>query len=160
MQTTRDIRRMAFQAMFQLDAVDEPDLDALRAGLAQSDRPDGKPVTPESVEQAIELAQAAFRERRHADDAVRVLAPTWPAHRQPAVDRAILRVAHYEMTHADSNPKVVVNDAIEIAKAFSTEQSPAFINGVLDKVLKQVLAERQARTPATPEPASPANTQD
>jgi len=160
MQITRDIRRMAFQAMFQFDAVDEPDLDALRAGLAQSDRPDGKPVTPESVEMAVELARAAYRERRHADDAVRALAPTWPAHRQPAVDRAILRVAHYEMKHGDSNAKVVVNDAIEIAKAFSTEQSPAFINGVLDKVLKQVLAERQARPPATPEPASPANTQD
>lgn len=155
MQITRDIRRMAFQAMFQMDAVGEPDMESLRLNLAESDRPDGRPVTPESVSAAVDLAMAAFRERRHADAAIRTLAPTWPAHRQPAVDRAILRVAYYEMTNSQANPKVVVNDAIEIAKSFSTEQSPAFINGVLDKVLKQVLAERRGEAPAVVESATP-----
>ena len=56
------------------------------------------------------------------------------------MDRAILRLAHYEMTSGRTNPKVVVNEAVELAKEFSTERSPAFVNGVLDKVLKRMAA--------------------
>lgn len=92
----------------------------------------------------MELALAAFGDRRAADQAVRELAPTWPAHRQPGVDRAILRLAHYEMTSGVSQPKVAVNEAVELAKRYSTERSPAFVNGVLDKVLKRVLRESDA----------------
>jgi N utilization substance protein B len=68
-----------------------------------------------------------------------VLAPGWPAHRQPAVDRAILRLAHYELKLGKVHPKIIVNEAIELAKEFSTDKSPAFVNGLLDKVLHQVL---------------------
>ena len=68
------------------------------------------------------------------------LAPYWPTHRQAAVDRAILRLAHYEMMSGQTPPKVVVNEAVELAKRFSTERSPSFVNALLDKVLKDVLA--------------------
>ena len=72
-------------------------------------------------------------------DRVRVekLAPQWPPRRQPGVDRNIMRLAVWELTNADTPPKVVIDEAIELAKAFSTEQSPAFVNGVLDAVLKE-----------------------
>ena len=53
------------------------------------------------------------------------------------MDRGILRLAVWELTNADTPPKVVIDEAIELSKAFSTEQSPAFINGVLDAVLKE-----------------------
>ena len=76
--------------------------------------------------------------------------PTWPAPRQPAVDRAILRLAYHEMTTVGVSPKVVVNEAIELAKRYSTERSPAFVNGVLDKVLKSI--QRAGEAPAGPPP--------
>jgi len=53
------------------------------------------------------------------------------------VDRNLLRLAVWELTNTDTPPKVVIDEAIELAKEFSTEQSPAFINGVLDAVLKE-----------------------
>ena len=55
------------------------------------------------------------------------------------MDRAILRLAQHEIAHGESPPKAVVNEAVELAKAFSTENSPAFINAVLGKVLKRAL---------------------
>ena len=87
------------------------------------------------------MATGAWAARREADGAIRSLAPTWPAHRQPAVDRALIRLAHWEMTAGGRPPRAVVSEVVEIAKSFSTDRSPGFINAVLDKVLKQVLAE-------------------
>lgn len=143
----RDIRRMAFQVLFQLDARGERDALAIRdsaiadeaSGLAERDR-----------ERAIELAQAAFASRAEADRVMVELAPTWPSHRQAAVDRAILRLAHFEMTSGRTPPKIVVNEAVELAKEFSTDKSPAFVNGLLDKVLKRVLAHSAAASEPPP----------
>ena len=53
------------------------------------------------------------------------------------MDRSLIRLAVWEMTSTDTPPKVVIDEAIEMAKAFSTENSPAFVNGVLDAVLKE-----------------------
>ena len=114
------------------------DVEAIRASMEQ----EGKQVTEGEADRALELAMSAYRDRVAADGALKELAPTWPAHRQPAVDRAIIRLAHYEMTSGRTNAKVAVNEAVELAKMYSTERSPAFINGVLDKILKRVLAER------------------
>ena len=60
-------------------------------------------------------------------------------HRQPAVDRALLRLAYYEMTSGTTPPKAAVSEAVKLAKEFSTEKSPAFVNAILDKLLKKVL---------------------
>jgi Transcription termination factor len=54
------------------------------------------------------------------------------------VDRALLRLAHYEMTSGRTPPRVVVNETVELAKHFSTEKAPAFINALLDKVMKRI----------------------
>ncbi len=137
MATPRDIRRLALQALYQLDARDG-DEDAVRASIQDSASEGRVTFQDDEREQALELASRAHASRAEADALVESLAPTWPASRQPAIDRAILRLAHYEMTAGVSPPKVVVNEAIELAKQFSTERSPAFINGVLDKILKQL----------------------
>lgn len=134
-QPSRLVRRLAFQALFQLDARGTIDADELRAALESPDEP-----TPGDIDRAVSLASAAYQDRGRSDAAMEELAPAWPVHRQPAVDRAILRLAHYEMTSGVSPPKVAVNEAIELAKAYGTEKSPAFVNGVLDKILKRVLA--------------------
>jgi N utilization substance protein B len=148
MASIRDIRRLAFQALFQIDARGGDDLDDIRASLAAES--DG--LAPDEIDRAIEWATGAYAARAGADREFEGLAPTWPAHRLAAVDRAILRLAHFEMTTGRTAPKVAVNEAIELAKHYSTDRSPAFINGLLDKVLKRVQAASvQAPSPAPPE---------
>lgn len=87
--------------------------------------------------QAIQWATAAWEQRQLTDTRVERLAPQWPVRRQPGVDRALLRLATWELTRGETPPKVVIDEAIELAKQFSTEQSAAFVNGVLDAVLKE-----------------------
>ena len=83
--------------------------------------------------------------------------PRWPAHRQPAVDRAILRLACYELRQEGSQPKVVINEAVEMAKRFSTEKSAAFVNGILGKVFRALKGEDpQAQPQAQPQAEPPA----
>ncbi|MBX3387300.1 MAG: transcription antitermination factor NusB [Phycisphaeraceae bacterium] len=151
MANTRDIRRLAFQMLYQLDARpdDEPQL-VLEKAL-EDDEDERTDFSPADRRKAAALASAAYLDRAAADAFTEQTAPGWPSHRQAAVDRAILRLAHYEMTRADVPPKVVVNEAIELAKAYSTDKSPSFINGILDKLLKQVL---KASTASTPNPST------
>ncbi|MBN8645967.1 MAG: transcription antitermination factor NusB [Planctomycetes bacterium] len=147
MATPRDIRRMAFSALYQLDAHDRPDEAQVRASLDEVRQGHDSAIDEKDREKAMALARAAFETRGEADREVMELSPGWPAHRQPAVDRAIIRLAWYELTSGRTSPKIAVNEAVELAKEFSTEKSPAFVNGVLDKVLKRVLA-----SVAAPEP--------
>ncbi len=135
----RDIRRLALQTLFQIDVRGDGDLESVRASADAFAEEGSIQYSPADREKAFDAALASYQHRREADRVVAELAPTWPAHRQPAVDRAILRLAIFEMHHAEVNPKIVVNEAVELAKEFSTDRSPAFINGVLDKVLKRVL---------------------
>jgi transcription antitermination factor NusB len=86
---------------------------------------------------ALDMAAGTWDQREAIDQRVERVAPQWPPRRQPAVDRNLIRLAVWELTNADTPPKVVIDEAIELAKKFSTEQSPAFINGVLDAVLKE-----------------------
>lgn len=140
MATPRDIRRLAFQALFQFDARGEQDAQAVRAAVEALSEEDKATFTDREKEKAFELASGAYGGRREADEASRELAPTWPAHRQPAVDRAIIRLAYYEMASGKTSPKIAVNEAVELAKRYSTDRSPAFVNAVLDKALKRFAA--------------------
>lgn len=134
MATPRIIRRLAFQALYQLDAVKDAELERIRDSIDIDED-----IKPGEVDKALELARQAFEFRGEADDAVSELAPEWPVHRQPAVDRALLRLAYYEMTRGTTPPKAAVAEAVKLAKEFSTEKSPAFVNAILDKLLKRVL---------------------
>lgn len=139
----RDIRTLAFSALFQLDAGEGDNLDAVRSWIEQHESNEaGAKFEARDRRKAMATAEGAWSNRREADAAFRELSPEWPAHRMPAADRAILRLAHYEMTQASSEPKAIVNEAIELAKAFGTERSPGFVNALLDAILKQVLAKR------------------
>lgn len=136
MASGRDLRRLAFQALYQIDARGgQPEhLADVRLSLDQWEG-----FTPQERDAAYAEALEAWNARAGADAAMEALAPAWPARRQAAVDRAILRLAHYQMHRPGALPKVIVNDAVELAKQFSTDRSPAFVNGLLDKVLKKVL---------------------
>lgn len=152
----REIRRLAFQALYQLDARPGEDAGSVLAVLAEDDE-DAAGFTPGERRRALELARGAFESRAEADAFMGEAAPAWPVHRQAAVDRAILRLAHYEMVSGKTPPKVAVNEAVELAKAFSTDKSPAFVNGLLDKLLKKVLGESPAAEASPAEGEAPAS---
>jgi N utilization substance protein B len=94
------------------------------------------------VDEAFHYAQAlvrgTFEHREEIDGLIRGQADNWRLERMPAVDRNILRLAIYEMLFETDIPKlVVVDEAIELAKKFGSEQSGRFVNGLLDGLLKQ-----------------------
>src|SRR6185295_10218763 len=94
------------------------------------------------VEEAFRYAQAlvsgTVENRERIDTLIRGQADNWRLERMPAVDRNILRLAIYEMLFERETPKLVVLDeAIELAKKFGSEQSGRFVNGLLDGLLKQ-----------------------
>jgi N utilization substance protein B len=94
------------------------------------------------VQEAFQYAQSLVRgtleNRERIDELIRSQADNWRLERMPAVDRNILRLAIFEMLHEQETPKLVVLDeAIELAKKFGSEQSGRFVNGLLDGLLKQ-----------------------
>lgn len=81
------------------------------------------------------------------DDMIQPVAPEWPIEQIARMDRVILRIGVYELTHDKSvPPKVVINEAVELAKAFGGENSSKFINGVLGTILRN--QEELAKKPA------------
>ena len=130
MAKSRDVRRCALQALYQFDSLSAEHLESVRESLDQS--PGGR----EAHDQGYELATQVWSMRTEADAVVAELTPEWPTYRQPVIDRSILRLAYYEITSGQTPPKVAINEAVELAKEFSTEKSPLFINGVLDKIYK------------------------
>ena len=63
-------------------------------------------------------------------------APAWPLDKLNKIDLSILRLATFELTHTDTPPKVIIDEAVELAKEFGGESSPSFVNGVLGNILK------------------------
>jgi N utilization substance protein B len=127
----RKARELAMQSMFLWDTNGSRDVDQARQVIAEAtDDPDVR-------ERAISMAAGAWDQRETIDQRVEKVAPQWPPRRQPGVDRNLIRLAVWELTNSDTPPKVVIDEAIEMSKKYSTEQSPAFINGVLDAVLKE-----------------------
>jgi len=135
----RDVRRLAMQLLYQIDVTGELDRQTILDNVDEEHDKD------EAVRaEAVDLALRAWVTHGTADERVGELAPDWPTHRQPPVDRAILRLAHHEMASSRVPVKVAINEAVELAKQYCAEQSPMFINGVLDKLAKQVRATGEA----------------
>jgi N utilization substance protein B len=84
-----------------------------------------------------ELVRGVAKHEKELDDELRPLAPEWPIEQIARMDRVVLRIGLYELTYEqDVPPKVVINEAVELAKAFGGENSSKFINGVLGTALK------------------------
>ena len=86
--------------------------------------------------------------REELDAVIRAVAQNWEITRMAVIDRNVLRMAAYELFHCpDIPPKVAINEAIELGKRFSTQNSGAFINGILDKIKDRA----RSAAPAAPE---------
>lgn len=85
---------------------------------------------------ANRLFEGAVGEAAALDELIGRHAQNWRLERMAAIDRAILRLAVYELRAAETPPRVVINEAVELAKKFSSEEAGAFINGILDAIHK------------------------
>ncbi len=85
---------------------------------------------------ANKLFEGAVKESTALDEVITKHAENWRLDRLAAIDRAILRLAIHELRTSDTPPKVVLNEAVELAKKFSSDDSGAFVNGILDAFLK------------------------
>ena len=87
---------------------------------------------------ANQVFEGALREAPALDEIIGKHSENWRFERLAAIDRAILRLAVYELRAAETPPKVVLNEAVELAKRFSSEEAAGFVNGVLDSVHKSL----------------------
>jgi len=88
---------------------------------------------------ADELVRGCVAEREAIDTRIRSVSRHWRLERMSRVDRNIIRLAAYELMHASDIPRrVTLNEAVELAKRFGNEESPAFVNGVLDRIADDV----------------------
>jgi len=131
----RDGREAVIQFLYQLDT-HRPDKmeEALAAFWKQNEE-------PKNVRDFADgLLRGVLEKTPEIDAKIRTLADNWDFERLAVVDRNILRLAVYEMLFCPEIPPVVsINEAIEIAKKFSTAESGKFVNGLLDRVKKELL---------------------
>jgi N utilization substance protein B len=128
----RKARALALQVLYAQDMAAGQPVD--EAVASYGDRFDLE-VEPEAREFAQVLARAATRDPGAVDAAIGAASRNWRLERMARVDRNILRLAVGELLNVRETPvKVVINEAVELAKRFGTAESPAFVNGVLDRV--------------------------
>lgn len=138
-------RTLAVQFLFQRD-FNKGDLDEALADFW----PEHK-AGPRIRVFAEELIRGVEAERANLDDQLAKFAANWDVKRMGAVDRNVMRLALYEMNHRKDIPPVVsINEAIELAKELSSDESGKFVNGILDRARKEL--DRPARAAALAHP--------
>lgn len=130
MSSRRNSRQRALQILFLWDArrqtVDES-IDAYYDTLFSEEHPEREPFVADLVRGTVgHLAAVDEQISRHAEH--------WRMERMPAVDRNILRLAVYEMIYGGTPAAVTIDEALELARKFSNEESVQFVNGVLDAI--------------------------
>jgi N utilization substance protein B len=130
-------RERALQILFEWDARKEPVDQAIASfyDTLYSEQSETKPALDEFVEQLVKgvvehITEIDRRLAQHAEH--------WRIERMPAVDRNVLRLAIYEMMALETPPPVAIDEAIELARRFSGEESVQFVNGVLDAAKREI----------------------
>ena len=123
-------REFALQMLFQWD-MSQQDFAKLETKFWKSAK-----AADETRAFANQLFEGAAKDVAALDQMIAQHCENWRFERLAAIDRAILRLAIHEMSLAETPPKVVLNEAVELAKKFSSEDSGGFVNGILDSVRK------------------------
>jgi N utilization substance protein B len=120
-------RKRALDVLYEAAQRRTDPVDTLRERLAQSD----PPVT----EYAVELVEGVAAHRERIDELLATYSEGWTLERMPPVDLAVLRIGTYELLYRDDIPDAVaVSEAVELAGSLSTDESPAFVNGLLARL--------------------------
>ena len=128
----RRSRAFALQALYEID-LSSHSVDGSVGWLREEQ---GLPA--EALPFALQLINGVIEHRNEIDEIIQELAPTWPVRHLASIDRNILRLALYEVKfEADVPPKAAINEAVELAKAFGSETTSKFVNGVMGTVMQQ-----------------------
>lgn len=145
-------RKRALDVLFEAEVRGEPVLEMLSVRMTEA----SPPVAP----YAAELVRGVQQHRDRIDDLLSSYAEGWTLERMPAVDRNVLRIGTYELLWADDVPDgVAISEAVQLAQDLSTDASPAFVNGLLARLLsvKPTLPEAHGGEPELdPEPPAAA----
>lgn len=137
MPSRRRSRQRALQVLFQRDVRHQPPEEAISAyydSLHSEDETQSTIPTDRFME---ELVTGTVERLSDIDARITAASENWRIDRMPAVDRNILRLAVFEMMTQGTPPAVVIDEALELARRFSGDESVAFVNGVLDAVHKK-----------------------
>ena len=128
----RKAREAALQLLYRVDLADGTEaesaanLEDIAAELS---------LPPDSVEYAAIIVEGIAAHSDEVDTAIAEFAENWTVDRMAVVDRNVLRIAAFELMHLTDVPyRVVIDEAVELAKLYGTEESGAFVNGILDKL--------------------------
>lgn len=132
-------RELALQFLYQLDLIGDALIVEAKPWIHGEER------DAETQKFAMRLVEGTFEHWDEIDAAIQGVAQNWNISRMAVVDRNVLRLATYELLHCkDVPPKVAINEAIELGKRYSTSNSGAFINGILDKIMNRARGEKSA----------------
>ncbi|MFL6161039.1 MAG: transcription antitermination factor NusB [Jatrophihabitantaceae bacterium] len=125
-------RKRAVDLLYEADLRGSDPVSTLAERIALAD--------PPISDYTIELVEGVTEHRQAIDELLASYAEGWTVDRMPGVDRAVLRVGLYELLwSADVPDAVAIDEAVELAKALSTDESPRFVNGLLGRVLRNQL---------------------
>ena len=122
-------RKRAVDVLYESDVRGVDSLSTLRDRIALAD--------PPVNDYTVSLVEGTQEHRVRIDEILAAYAEGWTIERMPGVDRAVLRLGVYELLWREDVPDaVVIDEAVELAKTLSTDESPRFVNGVLARVLR------------------------
>ena len=135
--TRHRARETAVQMLYQWE-VGQSDVEEVLSTFWAANLPGAESASGDVRAFAEQLVRDTVGNLDKIDPLIAEVAEHWRPSRMAALDRLILRLAIGELLHADTPPKVVINEALELAKTFSGEDSAKFINGILDAVKKKL----------------------
>ncbi len=140
MSTRHRAREIVLQLLYEADMNDHRTADSARAFIRS--RLQGRNALTEFADV---LLRGTLEHRDQIDKHLAALATHWTLPRMPVTDRNVLRLGAYEILFSDTPGRVAVNEAIILAKRYGDKNSPRFVNGVLDRLLKNSEAEAEQR---------------
>ncbi|KQX46467.1 MULTISPECIES: transcription antitermination factor NusB [unclassified Paenibacillus] len=139
----RVAREIAVQSLYQIQMNEATPQEAVQIAIHEAEHDNetelnfsGDKIDPLYI---VELVEGTYSNKVRIDELLEEYLKGWAMDRLSRIDREVLRLAVYEMLYRDDvPPKVVVNEAIDLAKHYGTEESGKFVNGVLGKMIKEV----------------------
>ncbi|MEZ0344104.1 MAG: transcription antitermination factor NusB [Caldimicrobium sp.] len=132
-------REIALQVLYQIDITGSDPETALKAYKEHLNLEDEK-----AFSFGEELVRGVFINLDFIDNLIQRYTPSWPLERLNLTDKNILRLAIYEFFFRPDIPPIVsINEAVELAKIYGTDESPSFVNGVLDSIYKHELLKKE-----------------
>ncbi|NMO56305.1 transcription antitermination factor NusB [Actinoplanes sp. TBRC 11911] len=130
MPARRKARKRALEVLYEADLRNLPPREVLATYLDRIEKPH-----PDHLPYAVSLVEGVARHLDRIDELIASYAEGWTIDRMPVVDRNLARIAIYELLYvAEIDDPVAISEAVELAKTMSTDDSPRFLNGILDRI--------------------------